>query len=75
MREVYVDPAVSRYAVELASATRRPGEHGLPEPVFGERNSAQRQRALLAEGATPREVYAATVRETRATYAQEVPTA
>jgi glutamate---cysteine ligase / carboxylate-amine ligase len=50
-------------------------EHGLPEPAFGERNSAQRQKALEAEGLSPREVYAATVRETRATYAQEVPTA
>ncbi len=50
-------------------------EHRLPEPAFGERNSAQRQRALLAEGASPFDVYAATVRETRATYAQEVPTA
>ena len=50
-------------------------EHALGEPVFGERNSAQRQRALIAEGLAPAEVYAATVRETRATYAQEVPTA
>ena len=50
-------------------------EHGIPEPVFGERNSAQRQRALIAEGSSPRDVYAATVQETRDTYAQEVPTA
>ena len=50
-------------------------EHGIGEPVFPERNSAQRQRALIAEGASPAEVYAATVRETRASYAQEVPTA
>jgi carboxylate-amine ligase len=50
-------------------------EHGLGEPAFGERNSAQRQRALIAEGLSPRDVYAATVRETRETYAQEVPTA
>ncbi len=50
-------------------------EHGIPEPVFAERNSAQRQRALIAEGLSPVDVYAATVRETRATYAQEVPTA
>jgi len=28
---VYVDPAVSRYAVTLAKATRAPGEIGLPE--------------------------------------------
>jgi carboxylate-amine ligase len=50
-------------------------EHGIGEPAFGDRNSAQRQRALIAEGLSPRDVYAATVRETRATYAQEVPTA
>jgi MoxR-like ATPase len=30
-RQVYVDPAVRRYAVELAIATRRPTEHGLPQ--------------------------------------------
>jgi carboxylate-amine ligase len=50
-------------------------EHGIPEPAFPDRNSAQRQRALIAEGLSPVDVYAATVRETRETYAQEVPTA
>ena len=50
-------------------------EYGIGDPAFPERNSAQRQRALLAEGLSPFDVYAATVRETRATYAQEVPTA
>jgi carboxylate-amine ligase len=50
-------------------------EHGLPEPAVPERTSAQRQRALIAEGLSPREVYAATVRETQTTYAQEVPAA
>jgi glutamate---cysteine ligase / carboxylate-amine ligase len=50
-------------------------EHGIGDPSFPERNSAQRQRGLIAEGLSPAEVYAATVRETRATYAQEVPTA
>jgi len=50
-------------------------EHGLPEPALPEQTSAQRQRALLAEGLSPREVYAATVRETQTTYGQEVPTA
>jgi glutamate---cysteine ligase / carboxylate-amine ligase len=47
-------------------------DHGLPEPAFPERNGAQRQRALIAEGLSPSEVYAATLRETRSTYAQEV---
>ncbi len=50
-------------------------DHGIGDPVFPERNAAQRQRALMAEGLSPFDVYAATVRETRATYAQEVPTA
>ena len=50
-------------------------EHAIGEPAFPDRNSAQRQRALIADGLSPRDVYAATVRETRATYAQEVPTA
>jgi carboxylate-amine ligase len=36
-------------------------------------NGAQRQRAALEEGADLREVYAAMVRETMTTYAQEVP--
>jgi len=43
--------------------------YGIAEPVFPARNSAQRQRALIAEGAAPAEVYAATVAETKTTYA------
>jgi glutamate---cysteine ligase / carboxylate-amine ligase len=39
------------------------------EPALPARNGAQRQRAALAGGATAREVYAESVRETRATYA------
>jgi glutamate---cysteine ligase / carboxylate-amine ligase len=58
--------------VEWTAPARR--EHGLPEPAIGDRNSAQRQRALIAEGLSPQEVYAATVRETQS-YAQEVRTA
>ena len=67
----------ARAAVDELVAWSAPAraEHGIPEPSFPERNSAQRQRALIAEGLPAREVYAATVRETRATYAQEVPTA
>ena len=44
------------------------------EPNFPQRNSAQRQRALIADGLDPRAVYAATVRETAQTYShpQEV---
>jgi glutamate---cysteine ligase / carboxylate-amine ligase len=46
-------------------------EHGL-DVALPERNSAQRQRALIAEGAPMREVFAGTVRETRDTYAAGV---
>ena len=59
--------------LEWTAPVRR--EHGVGDPAFPDRNAAQRQRALIAEGLSPREVYAATVRETLATYAQEVPTA
>jgi carboxylate-amine ligase len=46
------------------------------EPVLPERNGAQRQRAALAAGASMREVYLASVQETRQTFAHppEVPT-
>jgi glutamate---cysteine ligase / carboxylate-amine ligase len=40
--------------------------------AFPQRNGAQRQRALMAAGASREEVFAATVRETLQTYAQEV---
>jgi glutamate---cysteine ligase / carboxylate-amine ligase len=59
----------------LAWSAPARAEHDLPEPALPERTSAQRQRALLADGLSPREVYAATVRETQTTYAQEVPAA
>jgi carboxylate-amine ligase len=42
------------------------------EPALAERNSAQRQRAMIASGASIQEVYETVVRETRATYAEEV---
>jgi carboxylate-amine ligase len=47
------------------------GEHGL-EVDLPERNGAQRQRALIAEGVPMHDVFAETVRETRATYAAGV---
>ena len=43
------------------------------EPVFPERNGAQRQRAMLAAGASREEVFTASVAETARTYPQEVP--
>jgi hypothetical protein len=46
-------------------------EHGL-DVVLEERNGAQRQRALIADGVPMHDVFAETVRETRATYAAGV---
>jgi len=42
------------------------------EPVLPDRNGAQRQRRMIESGATPLDVFQDTVRETRATYAEEV---
>ena len=42
------------------------------EPALPELNGAQRQRRMIEAGAGMDEVFAATVRETRETYAQEV---
>jgi carboxylate-amine ligase len=46
------------------------GELGI-DPVFPAANGAQRQRLAIETGAGMREVYAATVKETRETYVQE----
>jgi len=48
-------------------------EQGI-DPVFPERNGAQRQRQALAGGATIKEVLAQLIRETQRTYAEEVRT-
>jgi carboxylate-amine ligase len=42
------------------------------DPVFPERNGAQRQRRMIEAGATREEVFAASVKETRQTYSEEV---
>jgi carboxylate-amine ligase len=47
------------------------GELGL-DPVFPERNGAQRQRDQLASGVPMREVFASAQHETTTTYSQEV---
>jgi glutamate---cysteine ligase / carboxylate-amine ligase len=59
-------------AVERLLAWTAPvrGELGI-EVALPECNGAQRQRRLLESGASIADVYAATVRETRETYAQE----
>jgi carboxylate-amine ligase len=59
--------------VERLAAWTEPvrGELGV-EPVFPERNGAQRQRRMIEGGASPEEVFAASVRETLQTYSEEV---
>jgi glutamate---cysteine ligase / carboxylate-amine ligase len=47
------------------------GELGI-EPTFPERNGAQRQWRMAEAGATREQVFAASVKETRQTYSQEV---
>jgi glutamate---cysteine ligase / carboxylate-amine ligase len=42
------------------------------DPVFPDRNGAQRQRRLIEAGATREEVYSVSVRDTLDTYSQEV---
>jgi glutamate---cysteine ligase / carboxylate-amine ligase len=63
----------ARDAIQRLAAWTLPvrGELGL-ELSFPERNGAQRQRAMIAAGASREEVFAASVAETRQSYAQEV---
>jgi glutamate---cysteine ligase / carboxylate-amine ligase len=59
--------------VERLAAWTAPvrGELGI-ELAFPERNGAQRQRAMIEAGRSREDIFAASVRETRQTYAQEV---
>jgi carboxylate-amine ligase len=63
----------ARDAIERLAAWTAPvrAELGI-EPAFPERNGAQRQRLMIEAGAAREEVFAASVKETRETYAQEV---
>jgi carboxylate-amine ligase len=63
----------ARDAIERLCAWTAPlrAELGI-EPVFPERNGAQRQRLMIDAGASREEVFAAAVEETRHSYAQEV---
>jgi carboxylate-amine ligase len=63
----------ARDAIERLAAWTAPmrAELGI-EPVFPDRNGAQRQRLMIEAGATREDVFAASVKETRETYAQEV---
>jgi carboxylate-amine ligase len=63
----------AREAIDRLLAWSAPVRRELAiEPVFAERNGAQRQRAMIEAGASREEVFAACVQETRATYSQEV---
>jgi len=42
------------------------------DPAFPDHNGAQRQRRMIEAGATREEVFAASVKETRQTYSEEV---
>jgi glutamate---cysteine ligase / carboxylate-amine ligase len=63
----------AREAIERLMAWTEPirSELGI-DPAFPERNGAQRQRRMIESGATREEVFAASVAETRQTYAEEV---
>jgi glutamate---cysteine ligase / carboxylate-amine ligase len=63
----------AREAIERLAAWTAPvrGELGI-DFAFPERNGAQRQRLMIEAGATREEVFAASVRETRQTYSEEV---
>jgi carboxylate-amine ligase len=63
----------AREAIERLAEWTSPvrAELGI-EPVFPDRNGAQRQRQLIDAGATREEVFAASVAETLQTYSQEV---
>jgi carboxylate-amine ligase len=63
----------AREAIEMLAAWTAPVRRELGiELAFPERNGAQRQRAMIEAGATREEVFAAAVKETMQTYAQEV---
>ncbi|HVR06283.1 MAG TPA: YbdK family carboxylate-amine ligase, partial [Solirubrobacteraceae bacterium] len=68
-----VEEYPAREAIERLASWTAPvrGELGI-EPAFPERNGAQRQRAMIEQGATREEVFAAAVAETRQTYSAEV---
>jgi glutamate---cysteine ligase / carboxylate-amine ligase len=63
----------AREAIERLAAWTSPirAELGI-DLAFPERNGAQRQRRMIEAGATRREVFQASVEETRQTYAEEV---
>jgi carboxylate-amine ligase len=65
-------PAAAAVAGLLSWTAPMRSELGI-EPALPALNGAQRQRRAIASGAPMQEVYAASVQDTRQTYAQEVP--
>jgi carboxylate-amine ligase len=63
----------AREAIDRLAAWTAPvrGELGI-DPAFPEHNGAQRQRRMIEAGANREEVFAASVKETRKTYSEEV---
>jgi carboxylate-amine ligase len=63
----------AREAIDRLAAWTAPvrGELGI-DPGFPEHNGAQRQRRMIEAGASRAEVFAASVKETRQTYSEEV---
>jgi len=61
--------------VGMREALERTAEWAGVEPRFPERNSAQRQRALVTDGASLPDVYASVVEETQRTYGRAATTA
>ena len=67
------DPYPAREAIDRLLSWTEPVRADLGiELEFSRANAAQRQRALLRQGLTLRDVFAQTVQETRATYSQGV---
>jgi carboxylate-amine ligase len=64
----------ARAAIERLARWTAPirAELAIEDPAFPERNGAQRQRQLIEAGATPREVFSASVKQTRQSYSEEV---
>jgi glutamate---cysteine ligase / carboxylate-amine ligase len=65
----------AREAIERLAAWTAPvrAELGIELAPFPEQNGAQRQRRMIAAGATREEVFSASVKQTRESYSQEVP--
>jgi len=63
----------AREAIDRLAAWTAPirAELGI-DPVFPERNGAQRQRRMIEAGASREEAFAASVAETAQTYSEEV---